>query len=372
MVQKNKNIGLKSSLIGVVLNILLFVMKLIIGTIFHSVSIVADAMNNFSDLLSSLIAFIGFKMGEKPADKEHPFGHKRFEYISGFLISVVMLYIGLDVLRTGFKSLLNQSNLINDSLMIVVMVISIVIKVFLYFYYHHQYKKLNSDVLLAQAYDSRNDTIISIGILIGLWINKTMGFNVDGILGIVIAAFIIITSVKLLLGFMDELVGKRPSQKLINDVIKVVDNEPSVFSYHDLLIHEYGDHTYFGSIHLEVDERLSLNHAHEIADLVESNVKSKTGVNIVVHLDPIDTTSDEIKSMHLKVKKALKSLDERFSFHDLRIVEEVMELDVVLFEDNPYAFEEIETQIKKYVNEKYQIKVTFDRVQLKDNISVES
>lgn len=368
MQKENKNVGLKSSVVGVIFNVLLFVMKFMVGTIFHSVSIMADAMNNFSDLLSSMIAFVGFKMSEKPADKEHPFGHERFEYISGFLITVIMLYIGFDVFKSSIESIINHDVLVLDQLMIYVMIASVFIKGFLYFYYMYQYQSQDSEVLLAAAYDSRNDVLISIGILFGFLLSFLFDFNVDAHIGLLIALFILVSSLGLIKGFMNELVGVRPSQSLINSVIEVVEKESRVFAYHDLMIHEYGDSTYYGTIHLEVDERLTLTKAHDIADNIETEVKKRTGVELVVHLDPIDVVSDEIKKIHKDVKDALKTLDTRFSFHDLRLTDGVVELDVVLFEDNPFTGSEITKTICDFIGKQYEIKITYDAIELKDNM----
>lgn len=365
---KQTDIGIKSSLLGVIANLSLFVVKFVVGTLFKSVAITADAMNNLSDLLSSGISLFGFKMAAKPADKEHPFGHRRFEYISGFLMSVIMLYIGIDVLRTSFMGVVNPSVLRLEALMGWAMLGSICVKGFLYFYYKNKVKMTQSSVLLAAQKDSRNDILISIGIVFGFAINKITHINADAYLGLLISIFIVVSSVQMLLGFMDELVGVRPSQDLINTVVKVIEKEEAVFSYHDLLLHEYGDKTYFGSIHIEVDQRMTLLDSHAIADTIEINVLDETGVNLVVHLDPIDVVSDEIKEMHQYIKDTLHTLDPRFTFHDLRIENHKVEMDVVLFEGCPYSESQITNILLLGLSQKYDLDITYDRVQLVDDI----
>ncbi len=362
---KKENAGLFSSLIGVLMNVILFIIKFVVGRLFNSVSIMADAMNNFSDLLSSVIAMVGFKLGEKPADQEHPFGHERFEYISGFLMSIMMLFIGFDLFKTGFNALLNNTVVILDNKMILVMLISMAIKGFLYFFYKHNYKKTESEVIYAAQLDSRNDVLINIVILLGFYVNQMLSFNVDGILGIGIALFIMASSISLLKDFIDELVGYRPNQELINKVIQSVIEEPDVFSYHDLLIHEYGDSTYYGTIHLEVDQRISLIAAHEIAHHVEHKVFVNTGVELVVHLDPIDIVSDEIKRIHLSIKQALKLVDTSLEFHDLRVKDNVIEVDVVIGEESDALESKIIAALKSLLNSNYILDVTFDTVQFK-------
>lgn len=368
MLKKENNVGVKSSLVGLSLNFVLVVLKFVVGRIFNSVSIMADAMNNFSDFLSSFIAYFGFKMGEKPADKEHPFGHERYEYVSGFIISMMMIYLGIEVLRNSFSRMFKHTPLVLDKWMVFVMVLSMIIKLFLFFYYHRQNKYLNSDVLVAAAQDSLNDVLINTGILLGFLLSYTLNKSVDAVIGFMIALYIIFSSVFLLRDFINELVGIRPDQGLINGVAKVVSKEVDVYDYHDLMIHEYGDRTYYGSIHIEVDQRLDLLKAHEIADRIEQSVKDKTGVSIVVHLDPIDIVSDEIKRVQKSIKETLKALDERFSFHDLRIVDQLIELDVVLFEENPFTEEEITEKILENLDSMYALKIIFDTVQFKDDI----
>lgn len=359
------NQGLYSSIIGVFMNIILFVIKFIVAKLFNSYAILADAMNNFSDVLSSLIALVGFKLGEKPADKEHPFGHERFEYISGFLMSMLMFYIGFDLLRESIANLFQQKAPVLDNLMIWVMFISIVVKGFLYFMYRKNYRDTKSDVILAAQQDSRNDVLISIVILLGFYLNQFYQWNIDGLLGSGIALFIMLSSVKLLKEFIDDLVGHRPKQSLINAVIESVIEEDDVFSYHDLLIHEYGDRTYYGTIHLEVDQRLSLIVAHEIAHRIETKVLNNTGVELVVHLDPIDVVSDEIKRIHLLVKSSLHQLDPAFKFHDLRLRDNLLEVDVVLTEDTSISPHKITQVIETAIGDAYSLSVTFDTVQLR-------
>lgn len=368
MKTNNKNIGVESSIVGVGVNAILVLLKFLVGLMYGSVSILADALNNLSDLLSSMIAFVGFLLGKKPADKEHPFGHERFEYVSGFIISMMMIYIAIDIFKNSIVNILNHKTMILDIKMILVMLISIGLKFGLYLFYKNQYKKLNSDVILASAQDSKNDVLISIGILFSFFLKHQFNLELDAYIALLIGVFILISSVKLLKGFIDELVGIRPNQTLINAVAKIVRDNEDVLSYHDLLIHEYGDHTYYGTIHLEVDERFTLNKAHMIADEIETRVKNDTGVELVSHLDPIDIVGEESKMVYHGIKAAIKAIDESYSFHDLRIVDNTVNLDVVIFEKDKDLEKEILNKINQALQGKYDLDVTFDLTELKDDI----
>lgn len=361
---KERNQGVITSFVGMIANFGLFVSKLVIAKLFNSVAIMADSMNNLSDLLSSTIAFFGFNIASKPADNEHPFGHERFEYISGFLMSIIMIYIGLDLLRTSFGVIINPQTLVLDNLMVFIMLLSIAVKGFLYFYYYYKNRTVKSNVLVAVAKDSGNDVIINIAILLSFLIKYMFNIELDGYIGLIIALFIIISSLVMLKGFMDDLIGIRPSQDLINQVSKIVDANDSVFSYHDLLIHEYGDHTYYGTIHIEVDQRMSLTKAHHVADVIESEVLKVTKVNLVVHIDPIDLVSDEIKAVHELVKQSLFRLDDRYRFHDFRIHENILEFDLVIYDLHKYTKEEIQDYLFNELKGKYELNIIFDTVQL--------
>ena len=358
----NKEKGMKAGLVGLFINALLFLIKLVVGTMSHSVSIVADAMNNLSDFLSSLLTYVGFKIGQRPADKNYPFGYERFEYISGFLISILMLYIGLDVFRTGMTAIFSPVKLAVESPMIWVMVISILLKLLLAFYYEQQFKATGSNVIKAARQDSLNDVLISMAILLGLFMSSRFNFYIDGYLGIGIAMVIIVTSLQMIWSFIQELVGKRPSQQKIDAIIEVLDYQSNIEGYHDLLIHEYGDETSFGSVHVEVDDRLSLNEAHAIIDKIEREILNATGMDIVAHLDPIDLTSKYTKMLYDKVKSVLKNLHPDLDFHDFRIMDGVVEFDVDVFEGCNLSDSEILEALKLALDEP--MHVTFDHSSL--------
>ena len=355
---------LKISIISILINTILIIMKLIIGISFNVLSLVADGLNNISDLLSAIIAYIGLKLSSKPADKEHPYGHRRLETIAAFIISIFMLFLSLEIIQKSISNIWKKEVLVLDRLIIITIIISIVLKFALYLITKIEMNKSDSDILELMKLDSRNDILINLIILVSFFLFYQFGLNLDAYLGLVIAVFIIVSTFKLLIKIMDDLLGRRPRQELINNVIKLVSSNEDVFSYHDLLIHEYGKDTYFGSIHLEVDERLSLNKAHLIADKIEKEVKEKINVNLVVHLDPIDIVSDDVKAYHKLIKTSLHELDKRFTFHDFRIIEDILEFDVVMYEGCEYSEEEVLEKLRSKIDPRYKLDIEFDKVQL--------
>lgn len=357
--KKTKQIAANAGLMGIVVNSLLFAMKFFIGILSGSVSILSDAFNNLSDFLSALLAFIGFKLGQRPADKKYPYGYERYEYISGFLISIIMLTIGIEVFQNSIDALRNPKIIHLNPWMILILVISIGVKLALFLYYRYQNQAVDSDVLSAVSYDSLMDVLTSTTILLGYFISKFTGLHLDGYLGLGVSLLISGTSIQMIVGFIKNLVGRRPSVTRIKSVTDILDNQEGILGYHDLLIHEYGDETAYGSVHIELDDRLNLTTAHQIVDRIERELLKTSQVEIVIHLDPIDIISSEIKAIHYRLKKTLKSLDSRFTFHDLRLENDTIEFDIEMFEGCAYE----ESELLDILNETfddYALQITFD------------
>lgn len=364
--KKTKQIAANAGLLGIVVNSVLFGIKLSIGLISGSVSILSDAFNNLSDFLSALIAFVGFKLGQKPADRKYPYGYERFEYISGFLISMIMLTIGIEVFKNSFEALQKPKPIQLNGWMILVLIISIVIKLVLFIYYRDKNKSVDSEVLSAVSYDSLMDVLTSTTILLAYFISVKTGLYLDGYLGLAMSLVIVATSIKMIVGFIRDLVGRRPSEARIKVVTDILDNQEGILGYHDLLIHEYGDETAYGSVHIELDDRLSLTIAHQISDRIERDLLKTSQVEMVIHLDPIDITSSKIKGIHYRLKRTLKGLDSRFSFHDLRLDEDVIEFDIEMFEGCSYEEKELLTILEETF-QGYKLNIVFDYHSLIDN-----
>lgn len=349
---KNRSqIGIRAGIIGILVNITLFIIKIVIGLSTGSNAIIADAFNNLSDSMNSLITMVGFIMAAKPADKEHPYGHGRIELIGGFLMSIIMLYIGFDVLQSSVTSLWNQDVVVYDTLAYVIMFISITLKLFLYFYYKLSNRKVNSDVLTAGAQDSLNDVMISIGILIGILIQSIFHINyMDGLIGILISAVILFSSLKLIKGFVDDLIGPRPDTELIEDIVTII-NQYDVLGFHDLMIHNYGNERIYASVHIELPSSLTLIKAHDLVDCIERDVKKNYNIDLLIHLDPVNLDDDVVLKYQPIIEEILMQIHPNLKYHDMRYIHDQLMFDISIGDDVQYTDSEmrirIETQLQK-------------------------
>lgn len=316
---KRTSVGILAGILGLISNLLLFLAKFFIGSLSGSVSIMADAMNNLSDTASSFITLAGFKIAGKPADEDHPYGHERFEYISGFVISILVIYVGIRFLDSSFVKILHPSSVLLSPVVYVVLVLSILMK----FWQSHMYRKLSreisSDTLKATAQDSINDVYTTIAVLISAIIEWLSGWRIDGYIGFLIAIYIVYSGIKMIMGFINDLMGVRPQEEEVLAIRQHLDGYPDIIGYHDLLIHSYGPNSVFASVHIEVNQDWSLPHAHEVIDAIEFDVKENLGVDLVCHLDPYPIDDPDFKRIAPELKKILKDIHPQLRFHDLRV-----------------------------------------------------
>ncbi|MBM7711215.1 cation diffusion facilitator family transporter [Enterococcus xiangfangensis] len=319
---KRTSVGILGGILGLISNLILFLAKFLIGSFSGSVSIMVDAMNNLSDTASSFITLAGFKIAGKPADEGHPYGHERFEYISGFVISILVTYVGIRFLDSSFIKILHPSSVLLSPIIYIVLVLSILIK----FWQSHMYLKLSqeidSDTLKATAQDSLNDVYTTVAVLLSAIIEWFSGWRIDGYIGFLIALYIIYSGIRMIMSFISDLMGGRPPEAEVLAIRKHLDNYPDIIGYHDLLIHSYGPNSIFASVHIEVDQDWSLHHAHEVIDAIEYEVKENLGVDLVCHLDPYPLDDPDFKRIAPELKKILKEIHQQLRFHDLRVDKE--------------------------------------------------
>lgn len=366
LTQRN-NEGIKAGVVGIFANFSLFAAKMVIGTLASSHSIVADAINNLSDFLSSLITVIGFRIAAKPADKEHPYGHERFEYISGFIISIIMLYLGLDVIQSSIGGILSPTPLDTSKWTTIVLSLSIVVKLAMSFYYKAKANKIQSEVLLANQKDSLNDVIITSSILLGIFVDNHFGIRLDSYIGVGLSIFIMYSALMMIRDFINDLMGTRPDEETLNIVEEELKACPEILGYHDLLIHNYGKYHTFGSVHVEIDDRLELVKAHDIVDSIERSINEKTKIDFLIHLDPLDMTDPEIKEIQKIIKQVLVENYEGLKFHDLRLIHGRLMFDIVHDEIAKYDEDEIIKNIEDALalaGYTYKLEVRFDLNQL--------
>ncbi len=343
--------GKLSGIIGITTNFILFIIKIIGGLISNSISIITDAINNLSDMGSSLLTLVGFKLSGKPADEKHPFGHERMEYITGLIISFVILFIGGQFFVTSINKIINPEIVTYSILTISLLIISILIKIFQGIFYKKCGKKINSLALIASSSDSFFDCLSTLVILIGAIISIVFNINIDGYMGIIVASFILFNGLKLVKDTIDPLLGTTLDLKTLNLVLNDISKYEGVLGYHDIVCHMYGPKKCFMSLHIEMSALTDPLISHELIDKIETDIKNKYNIELVVHYDPItnDETTIVLKE---RIKEIIKNLDETLEFHDFRVVKGINRTNLVFDVVIPFNYKMKNEDILKYLEEK--------------------
>lgn len=318
--QVRSKMGKLSGIVGILCNLILAGSKLIVGIIAASVSITADALNNLSDAASSIVTLLGFKMAEKPADEEHPYGHARFEYLSGLAVAVMIILIGFELAKSSVEKILSPSAVETSFVTGCVLVFSIVVKLGLWLFNGKMSKLINSTTLMATAEDSRNDAITTSVVLIAALIEYFTSWQIDGFMGLAVAVFILCSGVNLAKQTISPLLGEGANPELQEMIVDYIKTCPKVLGYHDLMVHDYGPGRRFASIHVEMDKDEDVLACHELIDDMERECMQSHGIQLVIHYDPIVTDDPELDRMRQIVTGILKVRDERISIHDFRMV----------------------------------------------------
>lgn len=317
--ERNK-IGKRISLIGIGSNILLAVIKMLAGLAAGMVSIIADSVNNFSDAAAGIISLIGFKLSSKPADDDHPFGHARFEYLSGLAVAFLVMIAGVELFKSGVDKLRNPEELNLSLVTFIVLIVSIAVKLGMAFMYNRTGKKINSGTVIAAGEDSRNDCISTSAVLISSLVSYFSGYNLDGIMCLLVSLFIIYSGIGLIKETITPLLGTTPEQELVEALEKKIMSYDNVLGTHDLMVHDYGPGHCFASVHVEVPAEKPVLECHEIIDKIELDVHHEMGLMLVIHYDPIVTENEEVSSIRSYLAEEVKKIDESLTVHDLRIV----------------------------------------------------
>ena len=361
-------IGQLSGRVGIGCNVLLFLMKLLAGTLSGSVSITADALNNLSDASGSIVTLIGFKMADKPADQHHPYGHARAEYLSGLAVAVLILFIGFELVKSSVQKIFLPSPVSFTLLSGAVLLVSIGIKLWMALFNRALGKRIQSTALLAAAADSRNDCIATSAVLAAALIEQFTLIPIDGYMGLGVAAFILWSGWNLAKDTISPLLGENADPELRKQIASYVLSQPKVLGYHDLMVHDYGPGSRFASLHVEMDYREDPLDCHEWIDTIEWECLRNLNVHLVIHYDPIITDDPELQRLKAETFRLLKQMDERLSLHDFRMVpgRRHMNLvfDVPLPEDLEANKARIRQNIEEALNEEgpmvYHVKITYD------------
>ena len=348
--------GVLAGIFGIISNFILFVIKIIIGLISASISIIADAINNLSDMGSSLLTLVGFKISGKPADKDHPFGHQRIEYIIGLIIAMLIIFIGFELFTTSIDKLINPVESSMTIPVLIILVIAIIFKFLQGLFYSSVAKKINSIALKASSKDSMNDVISTSFVLLGALLSYFFTYNFDGVFGIVVSGLIIITGIKLVKEGIDPLIGEKPDKDLMNKVVSKVLSYDGVLGIHDLMAHMYGPQKCFVSLHVEVDSKVDVLLSHDLIDNIEKEVKEELNVELVIHMDPIETNNETLMEYVKILKEVVSEIDDSIRFHDVRLVigetHKNLIFDLLVSFEFKYTDEELISLVKTKIREK--------------------
>lgn len=347
--------GRVAGIVGIVCNVILSAMKLAVGVISNSISIIADATNNISDAGTSIVTLIGFRLSEKPADEDHPYGHARIEYITGLVISFFILLIGFEIFVDSAKKIVNPQESIFSWITVGILICSIGVKLWLFRFNKTLSRAINSKTLEATALDSRNDCISTFAVLVATLLSHFYGITLDGYIGVAVAVLIIISGVGVAKDTVGPLLGQAPSKETYEKIENGILEYDNVLGVHDLMVHSYGPGSYFASAHIEMDAKLDVLVCHDIMDQIERDFKAKHNIHLVVHLDPTVLDCQETNELKKLVTKILYDIDPEITFHDFRVVvgetaKNVL-FDVVVPPKYKYSDDELTKIIKNRVNE---------------------
>ena len=344
--------GMLTSIVGICLNILLFAGKYFAGKISGSIAIMADAFNNLSDAGSSFMTLVGFKFAGMKPDKEHPFGHGRFEYVAGLLVSLAIILMGFELFKTSIQKVMNPAMIEVDTLAIGILVASICVKVYMAVYNLTTSKKIDSAAMKATGMDSLSDSIATSMVLVSAVLAKLFQWNIDGYCGIMVALFILYAGYNAAKETISPLLGTAPSQELVDEIVELVMSHEEIVGIHDLIVHDYGPGRMIISLHGEVSGDEDVFVLHDVIDCIERELADKLNCEAVIHMDPIVMNDELVNETKAQVEKIVKEIDEELSIHDFRMVIGKTHTNVIFDILVPYGLKMEDSEIKQYVGEK--------------------
>ena len=312
--------GTVGGAVGIAVNLLLAAVKAVIGILFGSISVVADAVNNLTDAASSIITAFGFKLAGKKPDADHPYGHGRFEYISGLCMAFIVLILGLSLLRDSVKQIISPKEMQFSWLSVILLMLAIGAKLWLSLFFKKMSVLTGSATFLAASVDSRNDVITTLSVVISLIVFKIWGINIDGFAGVAVSVFILISGIGLIKETLDPLLGRPPEKEFVDMVHKKVLGYEGIIGIHDLVVHDYGPGRVFVSLHAEVPANVNMLTSHDLIDNIERDFKEELGIETVIHIDPIITDDPYVNELKEQALRILRKIDMRITVHDFRVV----------------------------------------------------
>ena len=347
------NVGKLSGIVGIFSNLFLFVIKFVIGTIVHSVSIQADGVNNLTDAGSNIISILSFHLANKPADKDHPFGHERTETIASLFVGILILVLGFETAKESISKVIHPGSIDFRIASVIILLISIIVKFWMYAYNKKLSKTYDSSLLEATALDSISDVCGTTAVLVSTLLSPVLHFNLDGYMGIVVSGIILYGAYGLLRDMINSLIGEAPDPELVHNIVDRIMAHPAILGVHDMMLHNYGPNKIFASAHVEVDSSKDIFEAHDHIDNIEREVKENMNIDLVLHMDPVKVNDPETELYRAKVVKAIHQIDPKWGFHDFRIVSGPTHVnlvfDLVIPFEEKYSQEEIEDMLLKHI-----------------------
>lgn len=360
-------IGRLAGFTGIICNLLLFLGKLTVGWLANSVSIIADAINNLSDASSSVVTLLGFKMAQQPADAEHPYGHARYEYLSGLVVAALILIIGFDLAKSSFQKILHPEAVEFSAATFVVLVLSIAVKLWMAGFFRSLGNRIHSTTLQATSVDSRNDVVASTAVLLGCAVGYFFHVNIDGIIGLAVAVFILYSGVDIARETISPLLGKQADPELIDRITQLVLSHEKILGIHDLLVHDYGPGQCFATVHAELSAEEDPLECHDIIDDIERDALEQMNVHLVIHYDPVVLNDEEWNTMREIMDEIIVEVDPKLSMHDFRVVRSSKKTKLMFDLAVPYSMRsrhrEIKAQIDALLAERgkdYKTVISFD------------
>lgn len=360
--------GVLASIVGILCNVSLFVLKLAIGLIINSISIMADAFNNLSDAASSIISFIGVKLAERPADKEHPFGHGRFEYIAALIVSFLILMVGVTLFKNSLDKVIHPEVVGFSWILVIILSISVMVKVWLSLFNKKLGNRINSKVMKATSTDARNDVLVTSATIISVVFGKLTGITIDGYTGVIVSVFVLLSGIEIAKDTLMPLLGEAVDKDVYENITKKVESYDGIIGSHDLITHNYGPSRVMATIHAEVSNEANIEAVHKTIDRIERDIFSEMGISIVIHVDPVEVNDISTLECRVMVEQVVAEIEPNGTVHDFHVIYSEEETKLIFELAVPHSYKEKDqdrllTKVIENIseiNENYQCVITIE------------
>lgn len=344
--------GKLSGITGIVTNLLLCAVKITAGVLAGSISIIADAVNNLSDSGSAIVTLISFKISGKPADAGHPYGHARMEYVSGLIVSITIMFLGLELFLNSVRKIIEPQEMVFSWLIVLILAFSILLKLWLCLFYRKLGRAINSDAISTAMVDSRNDILATSAVLLALLVSGSTGFNTDGWMGAAVAVFITVSGIRLIKDTVSPLLGMAPTKEMVDRIYRKIMSYDGIVGLHDLTVHNYGVGKYFASVHCEVSADQDIMVGHDIIDNIERDFLKDLGIHLVIHLDPVITDNEKINNLKSAVDSLVRDISPEISIHDFRVFFGITHSKLIFDVVVPYGFKYSDDELVEIISGK--------------------